>query len=102
MGSTLFHQTVESILPQPNAPLPSTLVDSAPLSKLKLGMSRSAQPIAWPGDFTPRTLNFYFKTFNVTVFEVALPFFGVTVTVTLHVPALTPLSVVPDTLQYFA
>ena len=44
----------------------------------------------------------YFETFNVTVFEVALPFFGVTVTVTLHVPALTPLSVVPDTLQYFA
>ena len=41
-------------------------------------------------------------TFNVTVFEVALPFFGVTVTVTLHVPALMPLSVVPDTLQYLA
>ena len=44
----------------------------------------------------------YFVTFNVTVFEVALPFFGATVTVTLHVPVLTPLSVVPDTLQYFA
>ena len=41
-------------------------------------------------------------TFTVTVFEVALPFFGVTVTVTLHVPALMPLSVVPDTLQYLA
>jgi len=44
----------------------------------------------------------YFETFNVTVFEMALLFLGVTVTVTLHVPFLTPLSVVPDTLQYFA
>ena len=38
----------------------------------------------------------------MTVFDVALPFFGVTVTVTLHVPALSPLSVVPVTLQDFA
>ena len=44
----------------------------------------------------------YFETFNVTVFEVALPFLGVTVTVTLHDPVLTPLSDEPDTLQYFA
>ena len=35
------------------------------------------------------------------VFEVALPFFGVTVTVTLQDPAFNPLSVVPETLQYF-
>jgi hypothetical protein len=45
---------------------------------------------------------FYFVTFNVTVFEVARPIFGATVTVTLHIPVLTPLSVVPDTLQNFA
>ena len=38
----------------------------------------------------------------MTVFAVALPFFGVTVTVTLHVPALRPLSVVPETLHNFA
>ena len=43
----------------------------------------------------------YFVTFNVTVFEVALPFFGVTVTVTLHDPVLRPLRVVPETLQNF-
>jgi len=41
-------------------------------------------------------------TFKVTVFEVVLPFLGVTVTVTLHDPALRPLSDEPDTLQYFA
>ena len=41
-------------------------------------------------------------TFKVTVFEVALPFFGVTVTVTLQEPAFSPLSVVPETLQNFA
>ena len=45
---------------------------------------------------------FYFVTFNVTVFELALPFLGVTVTLSLHVPTLTALSVVPDTLQYIA
>ena len=39
-------------------------------------------------------------TFRVTVFEVALPFFGVTVTVTLQEPAFNPLRVAPDTLQY--
>jgi hypothetical protein len=44
----------------------------------------------------------YFVTFNVTVFEVAFPFFGVTVTVTLHGPAISPLSVAPVTLQYLA
>jgi hypothetical protein len=44
----------------------------------------------------------YFVTFNVTVFEVALPFFGVTVTVTLQEPAFNPLRVVPETLQNFA
>jgi hypothetical protein len=44
----------------------------------------------------------YFDTFNVTVFEVALPFLGVTVTVTLHDPVLRPFRAVPDTLQYFA
>jgi hypothetical protein len=38
----------------------------------------------------------------VTVFEVALPFLGVTVTVTLHDPVFRPLRVLPDTLQYFA
>lgn len=38
----------------------------------------------------------------MTVFETALPDFGVTVTVTLHEPALTPFSDVPLTLQYFA
>ena len=41
-------------------------------------------------------------TFRVTVFEVALPFFGVTVTVTLQEPAFSPLRVVPETLQNFA
>ena len=51
---------------------------------------------------TPRVFDNYFVIFNEMVFEVALPFFGVTVTVTLHEPALRPLSVVPDTLQYFA
>jgi hypothetical protein len=40
-------------------------------------------------------------TFRVTVFEVALPFLGITVTVTLQEPAFNPLSVVPDTLQNF-
>ena len=43
----------------------------------------------------------YFVTFRVTVFEVALPFFGATVTVTLHNPVLRPFRAVPDTLQYF-
>ena len=43
----------------------------------------------------------YFETFRVTVFEIALPFFGVTVTVTLQDPAFNPFSVVLDTLQYF-
>ena len=43
----------------------------------------------------------YFETFRVTVFEVALPFFGVTVTVTLQDPAFNPLRVVPATLQNF-
>ena len=41
-------------------------------------------------------------TFRDTVFEDALPFFGVTVTLTLHVPVFRPFSLVPDTLQYFA
>jgi hypothetical protein len=40
-----------------------------------------------------------FVTFRVTVFEIALPFFGVTVTVTLQEPAFNPLRVVPETLQ---
>ena len=38
----------------------------------------------------------------MTVFEVARPLFGVTVTVTLQNPAFKPFKVVPDTLQYFA
>jgi hypothetical protein len=37
----------------------------------------------------------------VTVFEVALPLIGVTVTVTLHGPILRTLSVDLTTLQYF-
>ena len=41
-------------------------------------------------------------TFRVTVFEVALPFFGVTVTVTLQEPVLRPLRAAPETLQNFA
>ena len=44
----------------------------------------------------------YCVTLSVTVFEVAFPFLGVTVTVTLHDPALRPLTADPDTLQYFA
>ena len=44
----------------------------------------------------------YLETFNVMVFEVALPFLGVTVTVTLHEPAFKPLRVPKDTLQFFA
>lgn len=39
-------------------------------------------------------------TFSVTVLETALPFFGVTVTVTRHDPAFTPFNDVPLTLQY--
>ncbi len=42
----------------------------------------------------------YFVTTSVMVFEVALPFLGVTVTVTLQDPILRPFRVVPDTLQY--
>jgi hypothetical protein len=38
----------------------------------------------------------------VIVFEVAFPFLGVTITVTLHDPVLRPLSDEPDTLQNFA
>ena len=41
-------------------------------------------------------------TLRVTVFDVTLPFFGVTVTVTLQEPAFNPLSAAPDTLQFFA
>jgi hypothetical protein len=41
-------------------------------------------------------------TFRVTVLNFALPFLGVTVTVTLHDPTFKPLSFVPTTLQYFA
>ena len=33
--------------------------------------------------------------------KVGRPFFGVTVTVTLHGPAFNPFNVAPDTLQYF-
>jgi hypothetical protein len=40
-------------------------------------------------------------TFKVTVFDVGLPFLGVTVTVTLQDPAFSPLRVAPDTLQNF-
>ena len=36
------------------------------------------------------------------VLEVVLPFFGATVTVTLHDPTFKPFSITPDTLQYFA
>jgi hypothetical protein len=36
------------------------------------------------------------------VFDVALPFLGITVTVTLQEPAFNPLRVVPETLQNFA
>ena len=39
----------------------------------------------------------YFVTFSVTVLKVAAPFFGVTVTVTLHDPTFKPFSVVPAT-----
>ena len=42
----------------------------------------------------------YLVTFNVTVFEVALPFLGTTVTVTLQDPDLRPLTTAPDTLQF--
>jgi len=41
-------------------------------------------------------------TFSATVRETAFPFFGVTVTVTMHDPALTPIRDVPLTLQYRA
>ena len=44
----------------------------------------------------------YFVTFSVTVLEVAVPFFGVTVTVTLHDPTFKPFSVVPATRQIAA
>ena len=40
-------------------------------------------------------------TFRVTVFEVALPFFGVTVTVALHVPTFNPRRLELITLQKF-
>ena len=38
----------------------------------------------------------YLVIFTVSVLETALPFFGVTVTVSLHDPALRPLSAEPD------
>jgi hypothetical protein len=41
-------------------------------------------------------------TFRVNVFEVVLPFFGVTVMVTLHDPTFKPLNLVFDTLQNLA
>jgi hypothetical protein len=41
----------------------------------------------------------YLEILSVTVFAVALPFFGVTVTVTLHDPALRAFTPLPDTLQ---
>ena len=44
----------------------------------------------------------YFVTFSVTVLEVAVPFLGVTVTVTLHDPTFKPFSVVPATRQIAA
>jgi len=44
----------------------------------------------------------YLVVFNVTDFEIGLPFFGVTFTVTLQEPALSAFSFVPDTVQYFA
>ena len=44
----------------------------------------------------------YVVTFSVTVLEVAAPFFGVTVTVTLHDPTFKPFSVVPATRQIAA
>jgi hypothetical protein len=44
----------------------------------------------------------YLVTFRVTVFEDAFPFFGVTVTVTLHDPVFSPFRLVPETLQNFA
>ena len=37
----------------------------------------------------------YVVTFSVTVLKVALPFFGVTVTFTLHDPTFKPFSLVP-------
>ena len=44
----------------------------------------------------------YVVTFSVTVLEVAVPFLGVTVTVTLHDPTFKPFSVVPATRQIAA
>ena len=44
----------------------------------------------------------YFVTISVMVLEVDFPFFGVTVTATLHDPAFNPLSAPLDTLQFFA
>jgi len=41
-------------------------------------------------------------TVRVTVFDVALPFFGVTVTVTRHEPFFRPFTDVPETLHTFA
>ena len=51
---------------------------------------------------TAQHCSFYFATFSITVLKEALPFFGVTVTVTLHDPVLRPLRVLPETLQNFA
>ena len=42
------------------------------------------------------------ETFRLTDLEVVLPCLGVTVTVTLQLPTLTPVNDVPETLQYFA
>lgn len=43
--------------------------------------------------------NHYFLIVKDTTFVVFLPFFGVTVTVTLHVPVLRPFRVFPTTLH---
>lgn len=37
-----------------------------------------------------------------TIFDIALPFFGFTVTVTLHGPMRSLLRAEPETLQFFA
>ena len=44
----------------------------------------------------------YLLTLMVTVLDIALPFFGLTDTVTLQDPAFKPLRLVPETRQYSA
>ena len=46
-------------------------------------------------------MSLFYETFNTTVFITTDPFFGVTVSDTLHRPFLIPFTEEPTSLQYF-